>query len=94
MPDVRTRLIEAAVRPLSDNAEMKAAASSLFGEWASAGPEGAEEAITRRDAVDAGTRRPVWRWVLFFSKPTRVLMAGAIARILIPTYATAMLLMV
>jgi hypothetical protein len=65
MSNPRSRLIEAAVRPLSDNAEMKAAASHLFGELVKAEPEGAEEAITRLDAVDARTRRPVWRWVLF-----------------------------
>lgn len=65
MSNPRSRLIETAVRPLSDNAEMKAAASHLLGELVKAEPEGAEEDITRWEAVDARTRRPVWRWVLF-----------------------------
>ncbi len=65
MPDARTRLIEAAVRPLSDNVEMKAATTHLFGEVVKPEPDGAEETTTRWDTVDAGTLRPMWRWVLF-----------------------------
>ncbi len=65
MSNLRSRLIETAVRPFDDNAEMKATAAHFFGELVRAEPEGADEAITRWDAVDAKTRRPVWRWVLF-----------------------------
>lgn len=62
MSETKARLIEAAVRPLEDNAEMKLAASHLLEELAE--PEGAEEAITRWDAVDTRTRKPLWRWAL------------------------------
>jgi hypothetical protein len=65
MPDARTRLIETAVRLLSDNAEMQAAATHLFGELVKSDPDGSEETTSRWDAVDAGTLRPVWRWLLF-----------------------------
>lgn len=52
MSEIRTRLIETAVRPFDDNAEMKVAASHFVGELAKADPEAAEEAIPRWDAVD------------------------------------------
>ncbi|MEO7101118.1 MAG: hypothetical protein ABI162_17315 [Luteolibacter sp.] len=65
MPDSPTRLIETAVRPLADDAEMKLAGSHLLSELVKPDPEGAEKAIQRWDAVDAKKSRPVWRILLF-----------------------------
>ncbi|MEO5917822.1 MAG: hypothetical protein ABIS50_26555 [Luteolibacter sp.] len=65
MSDLKTRLIETAVRPFHDNAEMEMAAKNLLGDLASPDGEGAEEAIARWEAVDGRKRRAVWRWVLF-----------------------------
>lgn len=65
MSDSRDRLIEAAVRPFSDNAEMAATATHFLSELVNAEPEGAEEAITRWDAVDAKSRLGWWRRALF-----------------------------
>lgn len=65
MPDDRTRLIEAAVRPFEDNAELKLAAAQLLGEIMTPEPAGTTEAIQRWETVDARTRKPAWRAVLF-----------------------------
>ena len=64
MPDLRTRLIEAAIRPFSDNAELKLSASDLLG-GLQIHDEGAEEAIKLWETLDARKRKPTWRIVLF-----------------------------
>lgn len=67
MPDLPTRLIETAVRPFSDNAEMKLAATHLLGEVVRPDPPGAEAAIRRWVAVDSQTRGMIWKsalWIL------------------------------
>lgn len=60
MSSFQDRVIEAAVRPFSDNAELKLAAAELLGR-ASGNPS--EEAIARWDALDASKRGPVRRWL-------------------------------
>lgn len=65
MPDLKIRLIETAVRPLADDAEMKLAAAHLLGEMAANPKKGAEEAIQRWDAVDAKKHKSAWRIVLW-----------------------------
>ncbi len=65
MEDSKERLIEAAVRPFSDNAEMKLAAVRLLGELVNADAPGAEEAIERWDAVDGKKQKPLWRIGLY-----------------------------
>ncbi len=67
MSDPKTRLIQTAVRPLADDAEMQLAATHLLGKLVIPHPENAEQAIQRWDVVDAKKRKPVWRmalWVL------------------------------
>ena len=59
------RLIEAAVRPLSDNAEMEHAATHLLGEVVRPDSPGAEAAIRRWAAVDSQTRGMIWKSVLW-----------------------------
>lgn len=58
-------LIETAVRPFADNAEMQLAATRLLGEITESNDGNAPEAIKRWDAVDSRKRKPVWRIVLF-----------------------------
>jgi hypothetical protein len=60
MPDPPTRLIEAAVRPLSDNAEMKHSAIGFLETRITADAD-QEAMITRWDQVDARKRKPVWQ---------------------------------
>lgn len=60
MTSPQARVIEAAVRPFSDNAELKLAAADLLART-SGNPS--EEAIARWDAVDAKKRGPVRRWL-------------------------------
>lgn len=65
MPDPQQRLIEAATRPLADNAEMQLAATHLLGELTETNPASAEEAISRWEVLDSKKRKPVWRILLF-----------------------------
>ena len=65
MPDSPAPLIETAVRPLADDAEMKLAASHLLSELIENREDGTEEAIQRWDAADAKKRKPVWRLALY-----------------------------
>ena len=64
MPDPPTRLIAAAVRPFSDNAEMKLSASKLL-ENLPIRDNGAENAIRRWDLIDSRRRKPLVRIALF-----------------------------
>ncbi len=65
MEKTKARLIETAVRPLEDNAEMKAATTHLLDGLVAPDPIGAEEAIARWNIVDNKKRRRVWQWLLF-----------------------------
>jgi hypothetical protein len=60
MPSPQDRVIEAAVRPFSDNAELKLAAAELLARTSGNLPE---ETLARWDAVDAKQRGPVRRWL-------------------------------
>jgi hypothetical protein len=59
MDGSRTQLIEAAVRPLSDNAEMKLAAADLLDSMLTHAPVRAEETVSRWETMD---RRNFRRW--------------------------------
>jgi hypothetical protein len=61
----RPRLIEAAVRPFADNAEMRLSASKLLEELVGSDAADGEEMVRRWESVDARKRRPVWRLVLY-----------------------------
>lgn len=66
MPEIRDQLIETAVRPLADNAELKLAAAGLLQKTVPESPEGADEMIRRWDALDGKKRKP-WHllsWIL------------------------------
>ncbi|MES2921405.1 MAG: hypothetical protein V4819_07660 [Verrucomicrobiota bacterium] len=65
MSNPRSRLIETAVRPFDDNAEMKLSASKLLEELATGEREGEEGMIHRWETVDARKRRPVWSILLY-----------------------------
>ena len=65
MPNLETRLIDAAVRPLADNAEMKLSATRLLETLSSASDPGGEMAIRRWDLIDSRRRKPVIRIALF-----------------------------
>lgn len=65
MPDTRAKLIESAVRPFEDSAEMKFAATQLLEQMVELEAPGAEEAIRRWDEVDGKKRRPAWRLPLY-----------------------------
>lgn len=60
MPLPQDRVIEAAVRPFFDNAELKLAAVELL---ARTSRNLSEETIARWDAVDANKRGPIRRWL-------------------------------
>ena len=64
MPDLPTRLIEAAVHPFADNAEMKLAASRLL-ETLDSPDSTAESAIQRWHQIDSRRRKPLIRIALF-----------------------------
>ena len=64
MPVLHARLIDAAVRPFSDNAEMKLSASKLLGNLP-LDDEGAESAIRRWDLIDSRRRKSVVSTALF-----------------------------
>lgn len=66
MQDLRSRLIEATVRPLEDSAEMKAAAEHLLERVVPPDANGAEQVIRRLDEVDRKKRGLWWLlpWVL------------------------------
>ena len=61
------RLIEAAVRPISDNAEIKLAATHLLEEITTTEPVGTENAIARWEAADSKKRRLTGRRALWAS---------------------------
>lgn len=65
MLDLKTQLIETAVRPLEGDAESRLAAAQLLGELVKPGSAGAEEAIARWEEVDRKKRLPVWRILLW-----------------------------
>ena len=65
MEDSKERLIEAAVRPFSDNAEMKLAAARMLGELVNPDAVGAKEAIERWEAVDGKTHGKTRRFAYF-----------------------------
>ncbi len=65
MNDSTECLIETAVRPFSDNAEMQLAATSLLSGLTETNNGNSANAIHRWNAVDARKRKPVWRIVLF-----------------------------
>ena len=65
MDDLKERLIEASVRPLEDNAEMKLAATHLLDGLMEPASLGAQEAIARWDAVDARPGQPWWQATLW-----------------------------
>ena len=67
MPDSQNRLIEAATRPFSDNAEIKLAVAHLLDALVKPGSVGAENAIARWDAVDGTTNHPWWQRTLWAS---------------------------
>lgn len=58
-------LVETAVRPFADNAEMQLAASRMLGGLTASNDDHASDAIQRWDQVDARKRKPVWRILLF-----------------------------
>ncbi len=64
MPDPSSRLIEAAVRPLSDNAEMRHSAIGFLENRVTDNAD-QEAMITRWEEVDARKRKPVWQMVLW-----------------------------
>ncbi len=61
----KERLIESAVRPLEDNAEMELAAKRLLSDLVPDDAPDAEKAVERWDVVDARPRKPVWRIILW-----------------------------
>jgi hypothetical protein len=65
MNESKTRLIEAAVRPLSDNAELQAAAGSLLETSVIEGSAGTERAIARWAAVDSSRKIFGWKPMLY-----------------------------
>ena len=65
MPDLPTRLIEAAVRPLADNAEMQLSASRLLETQISPSLSQGESAIRHWHQLDSRRRKPVIRIALF-----------------------------
>lgn len=65
MTDSKSRFIEAAVRPLSGNAEQQAAAARFLETDLDGNGSGHEQATRRWDALDARHGRPVWRIALF-----------------------------
>ncbi len=65
MSVLKERLIESAVRPLDDNAEMRLAATRLLDELMTEDAPGAEKAIARWDAVDAKPGHPWWSLMLW-----------------------------
>ncbi len=65
MSVLKQRLIESAVRPLDDNAEMRMAASRLLDELVTEDAPGAEIAVARWVVVDTRPRKPLWRILLW-----------------------------
>ncbi|RYD20388.1 MAG: hypothetical protein EOP88_15225, partial [Verrucomicrobiaceae bacterium] len=61
MPDIRDRLIDTAVRPLTDNAEMRFSATELLRNVTKDSGTAGEASVARWDAVD---RKRGWRWIL------------------------------
>jgi hypothetical protein len=64
MNDTKTRLIEAAVRPLADDAELQLAAAQFLGDHVFVNDSEAEQAIKRWQGLDAKRRPSVWRITL------------------------------
>jgi hypothetical protein len=60
MSDSKERLIEAAVRPFSENAELKHSAADFLEKRLTADAGSAAAMVARWDEVDARKRRPVW----------------------------------
>ena len=58
-------VIEAAIRPLADNAEQRQSAASLLSELRSPDDSADAEAIDRWNASDQAKCKPVWRMVLY-----------------------------
>lgn len=60
-------LREAALRPFSDNAEMKHAAAAFLEDRSTVDPAEAAEMVSRWNAVDAAKHSFLWRWVLWLA---------------------------
>lgn len=60
-------LLEAALRPFSDNAEMKQAAAAFLESHSHVDPAAADEMVARWNAVDAAKHRAVWRGLLWLA---------------------------
>jgi len=67
MEAIRKKFIEAAVRPLSDNAEQQSAARALLEITVPDSVSGCEEATARWAAVDVEKRRFGWKKLLYIS---------------------------
>ncbi len=65
--DSQESLIEAAVRPFSDNAEMRCSAAGLLGQRVTANAATAAAMVTRWNEVDGRKRKPFWRLGLWIS---------------------------
>lgn len=75
MPEVRDRLIETAVRPFADNAEVKLAAAEMLEGIVPQPVEGGEDVVRRWDELDE--RKPRFRWRTAFLIAA-LLVSGAI----------------
>ena len=62
-PDISDPLIDAAVRPLHDNAEQRLAAAAFLQSIRDPEAPGGERMISRWNAVDVGKPKQSWRWV-------------------------------
>lgn len=60
-------LLEAALRPFSDNAEMKHAAAAFLEDQSSVDPAAAAKMVSRWDALDAAKHRFLCRWILWLA---------------------------
>ena len=58
-------LVETAVRPFADNAEMRLSAVRLLSDLVKSNDGKTSESIERWNSVDARKRKPVWRIALF-----------------------------
>ena len=65
MTHSQDRLIEAAARPFSDNAELRTSAVALLENCVTGSENEYEPAIARWNALDRKKRRPVWKTLLF-----------------------------
>jgi hypothetical protein len=67
MDDSKKRLIEAAVRPFSDNAEMRLSAADFLGQRGTANDDAAAAMLDRWNEVDGRKQKSFWHiglWVM------------------------------